>query len=192
MNLPNKITVARLIVSLFVFVLIPFRQFGWAMGFFLLAACTDWLDGYIARKYKLVTQLGRIMDPFADKILITGTFIFLAAESESRIAAWMAVLVVGRELLVTVIRSFLEQQGVDFSANMAGKLKMVFQCAAVALSLLLLSRIKASDGSEEAFPTALALATSAVVWLSVASTIYSGVGYVISAAKILRTPTPAT
>ena len=134
MNLPNQITIARLVVSLIVFVLIPLKQFSWALGFFLLAATTDWLDGYLARKHGLVTQLGRILDPFADKILISGAFIFLAAEPGSQIAAWMAVVVVGRELLVTALRSFLEQQGADFSAKMAGKLKMVFQCAAVALS----------------------------------------------------------
>lgn len=189
MNLPNKITVARLIVSMVVFVLIPFGQFGWAMGFFLLAAGTDWLDGYLARKYNLVTQLGRILDPFADKILITGTFIFLAAEPDSRIAAWMAVLVVGRELLVTVLRSFLEQQGVDFSAKMAGKLKMVFQCAAVALSLYLLHQLESAAASDPAPAPAhgtLSVITSVVVWLAVLSTVYSGVGYIFSAAKILR------
>ena len=117
MNLPNQITIARLVVSLIVFVLIPLRQFQWAMVFFLIAAATDWLDGYLARKHGLVTQLGRILDPFADKILISGAFIFLAAEPASQIAAWMAVVVVGRELLVTALRSFLEQQGADFSAQ---------------------------------------------------------------------------
>ncbi len=114
MNLPNQITIARLVVSLIVFVLIPLRYFQGAMLFFLIAALTDWLDGYLARKHGLVTQLGRILDPFADKILISGAFIFLAAEPGSQIAAWMAVVVVGRELLVTALRSFLEQQGAGF------------------------------------------------------------------------------
>ena len=69
---------------------------------------TDWLDGYWARKYGQVTTLGRILDPFVDKIIICGTFIFLAAVPGSRrVAAWMAVVVVGRELLVTALRSFL-------------------------------------------------------------------------------------
>ena len=112
--------------------------------------------------------------------MICGVFIFLAAEPNSRVAAWMAVLVVGRELLVTALRSFLEQQGADFSASMAGKLKMVFQCGAAALSLYLLSH-----GSATA-PAWLPQATTLTVWLAVASTIYSGVGYVFSAAALLR------
>lgn len=187
MNLPNQITIARLVVSLIVFVLIPLKQFSWALGFFLLAATTDWLDGYLARKHGLVTQLGRILDPFADKILISGAFIFLAAEPGSQIAAWMAVVVVGRELLVTALRSFLEQQGADFSAKMAGKLKMVFQCAAVALSLYVLSQ---STTSDVPVSPQLLWATSLVVWLAVISTIYSGVGYIFSAARLLKQGTP--
>lgn len=180
MNLPNQITVARLVISLAVFVLIPLGEYRLAIAFFLLAAGTDWLDGYVARKYQLVTQLGRILDPFADKLLICGTFIFLAAEPNSCVAAWMAVVVVGRELLVTALRSFLEERGADFSAKMPGKIKMVFQCAAVALSLLILSY------GDQPQPTWLPATTSVVVWLAVLSTIYSGAGYVVSATKLLR------
>ncbi len=180
LNIPNQITIARLVVSLAVFVLIPLRMFFAALVFFLLAAGTDWLDGYWARKYNLVTQLGRILDPFADKILICGTFILLAAEPDSRIAAWMAVLVVGRELLVTALRSFLEEKGADFSANMAGKLKMVFQCAAAALSLYLLGC------GTLAAPDWLGPSTTVAVWLAVISTVYSGIGYVRSATRLFR------
>jgi CDP-diacylglycerol--glycerol-3-phosphate 3-phosphatidyltransferase len=183
MNTPNQITIARLVISLVVFVLIPLRQFQWALAFFLLAATTDWLDGYLARKHGLITQLGRILDPFADKILISGTFILLAAEPGSRIAAWMAVIVVGRELLVTALRSFLERQGADFSAKMAGKLKMLFQCGAVALSLYVLGFVPPDSG--DASPSLL-WATSAVVWLAIVLTIYSGIGYILSAARLLR------
>ena len=182
MNLPNQITIARLVVSIFVFVAIPLGYFNTALVLFLVAAGTDWLDGFIARKYNLVTQLGRILDPFADKILICGVFIFLAAESNSQIAAWMAVVVVGRELLVTALRSFLEQTGADFSAKMAGKLKMVFQCAAVVGSLMLLG-----DKSQQ-FADWLPWAVIISAWIAVLSTIYSGAGYVISAAKMMSAP----
>src|SRR4051794_37568673 len=106
---------------------------------FVVAASTDWIDGWWARKYGQVTKLGRIFDPFVDKIIICGTFIFLAAEwPASGIAPWMAVVVMGREMLVTAIRGFIEQQGGDFSAQLMGKLKMVFQCVAVVASLLAL------------------------------------------------------
>jgi CDP-diacylglycerol---glycerol-3-phosphate 3-phosphatidyltransferase len=189
MNLPNQITIARLVVSLILFVLIPLRQFEWAIVFFLIAAMTDWLDGYLARKHGLVTQLGRILDPFADKILISGAFIFLAAEPGSQVLAWMAVVVVGRELLVTALRSFLEQQGADFSAKMAGKLKMVFQCAAVVMSLFVLSQGPKYFSSSVS--SNLLWLTTLVVWLAVISTIYSGIGYIISAARLLKRGTPS-
>lgn len=182
-NLPNQITIARLILSIVVFVLIPFHFYAAALVGFIVAAGTDWLDGYIARKYNLVTKLGRILDPFADKFLICGVFIYLAAEPMSGIAAWMAVVVVGRELLVTVIRSFLEGEGIDFSAKMAGKLKMVFQCAAVIASLLVLA-MSSGGGGETASWLKLLLVLFA--WLAVLSTIYSGVGYVIAASKLIK------
>lgn len=180
LNLPNQITIARLILSIGVFVLIPNQQYTAALVGFLVAAGTDWLDGYLARKYKLITQLGRILDPFADKILICGTFTLLGAEPGSQIPAWMAVIVLGRELLVTALRSFLEQQGADFSANMPGKLKMVFQCAAVAMSLY---GLRAVAGE---LPTWWPVGTQAMAWLAVAATIYSGAIYVNSAARLLR------
>jgi len=181
-NLPNQITIARLILSVVVFVLIPFGYYAAALVGFVVAAGTDWLDGYIARKYNLVTKLGRILDPFADKFLICGVFIYLAAVPTSGIAAWMAVVVVGRELLVTVIRSFLEGEGIDFSAKMAGKLKMVFQCAAVAVSLLVLA-MPLAEGEPAGWLRYL-LVTFA--WLAVLSTIYSGIGYVIAASKLVK------
>jgi CDP-diacylglycerol--glycerol-3-phosphate 3-phosphatidyltransferase len=134
-NVPNQLTAARLVLSIVVFVLIPLKQYMPALVVFLIAASTDWIDGYYARRYGQVTKLGRVFDPFVDKIIICGAFIFLAAEPQSGIDAWMAVVVVGREMLVTALRGLIEQEGGDFSAKMAGKLKMVFQCVAVALSL---------------------------------------------------------
>ena len=178
LNLPNQITLARLALSVVVFVLIPFGYYLAALVIFLLAAGTDWLDGYIARKFDLVTKLGRILDPFVDKFLICGVFIYLAAVPASGVAAWMAVVVVARELLVTVIRSFLEGEGVDFSAKTAGKLKMVFQCLAAAVSLFVLSRSEV--------PGWMQTTLVASAWLAVASTVYSGAGYVMRAISLLK------
>ena len=178
-NLPNQITLARLLLSIVLFVLLPFGYYWTSLAIFIVAAGTDWLDGYIARKYDLVTKLGRILDPFVDKFLICGVFIYLAAVyPQSGIAAWMAVVVVARELLVTVIRSFLEGEGVDFSAKMAGKLKMVFQCAAVIASLPVLALGTSA-------PNWLSLSLTAFAWLAVISTLYSGAGYVWTAMKLL-------
>ena len=113
--------------------------------FFAIAAGTDWVDGFWARRYGQITQLGRILDPFADKIIICGTFMFLAAvpptfdrridSSHRKSGPGWPCIVVARELLVTALRSFFEEHGTDFSAKWSGKWKMVLQCAAVAASL---------------------------------------------------------
>lgn len=199
-NVPNTLTAVRLALSIVVFVLIPLQLFLAAMIVFLITASTDWIDGYWARKYGQVTQLGRIFDPFADKIAICGTFIFLSAQSGSGIAAWMSVVVVGRELLVTALRSFLEQRGADFSASFAGKLKMVFQCAAVVVSLLALHLAQAEGwapaprtlwyGSASHLPPWLYMALFVCAWLAVTSTVQSGVGYVFKAVELLKDNRP--
>ena len=143
---------------------------------------TDWVDGFWARRYGQVTVLGRIFDPFVDKVIICGAFIFLVASPESKVTAWMAVVVTGREMLVTVIRSFFEQQGTDFSAKMAGKLKMVLQCVAVVASLYLLSH---TDRSAPA-PAWLETTVTLSLWAAILITIYSGAEYVVVAARLMR------
>ncbi|MCA9187498.1 MAG: CDP-diacylglycerol--glycerol-3-phosphate 3-phosphatidyltransferase [Pirellulaceae bacterium] len=183
-TIPNQITAARLVVSLLVFV---FLQLGWyfpALVFFVIGAGTDWVDGYLARRWKQITQLGRILDPLADKIIICGTFTFLAAAPGSRILAWMAVVVLARELVVTVIRSFLEQHGRDFSAKWSGKIKMGFQCAAAIGSMLALWLVPEGKTPPESLlwlpPTVTLLA-----WATVVSTLYSGYVYVNAARRLL-------
>lgn len=185
LNVPNALTTARFVLSIVVFVLIPFEQYFAAVVVFVIAAGTDWIDGWWARKYDQVTKLGRIFDPFVDKIIICGTFILLAAEKESGIAPWMAVVVMGREMLVTAIRGFIEQQGGDFSAQMAGKLKMVFQCVAAVASLVALRHFQQAGTTEATLPQWLYWTLHASVWLAVISTVYSGLEYVFAAARIL-------
>jgi len=188
LNVPNALTAVRLALSIGVFVLIPLDQYLAAIIVFSLAAGTDWIDGWWARKYNQVTKLGRIFDPFVDKILICGTFIYLAAEAGSGIWPWMAVVVVGREMLVTVIRSFIEEQGGDFSAKTAGKLKMVFQCVAAVASLIALRHIQQAGASSLALPDWLFWTLHVFVWLALISTIYSGLEYVVAAARLLGKP----
>lgn len=179
-NIPNALTSLRFVLAIVVFVLIPLQWFFAAFVVFVIAASTDWVDGYWARRFGQTTQLGRIFDPFVDKIIICGAFIFLAAESGSGIVAWMAVVVVAREMLVTALRGFIEQHGGDFSAKMSGKLKMVFQCIAAGASLLVLSYADAA-------PPDWMVGTLVVsVWLAVLSTIYSGLEYVVVALRSLQ------
>ncbi len=186
MNLPNQLTAARLGLSIVLFGFLVWEYYLVGLVLFVIAASTDWLDGYYARKYGQVTTLGRILDPFADKVIICGTFIFLAAapgmiEEPWGPRAWMVVVIVGRELLVTALRSFLEERGSDFSANMSGKLKMVLQCIAAGVSLFYLHW--AGIGEPAAWCRCL-LAIS--VWSAVLLTVYSGIGYVLTAVKLLR------
>lgn len=178
-NVPNQLTAVRFVLSIVVFVLIPLQSYLAALIVFLIAASTDWVDGWYARKYNQVSKFGRMFDPFVDKIIICGTFIFLGAEQGSGIAAWMAVVVVGREMLVTALRASIEQSGGDFSASFAGKLKMVFQCAAVVASMLLLW--KGIDAPSWLPTTVLVLA-----WVAILSTVQSGLDYIFAAAKFLR------
>lgn len=190
-NVPNKLSAARLALSFLVFALIPLQFYWAALVIFVIAAGTDWVDGWWARKYDQVTQLGRILDPFCDKILICGIYILLAVEMEqysafpwyAKIAGWMAVVVVGRELLVTVIRSLIEGSGGDFSAKMAGKLKMWFQCIAVGSCLVGLALNQ--QNPDAVLPTWLFLTLVISVWLSVGSTLHSGWLYVVGARDII-------
>jgi CDP-diacylglycerol--glycerol-3-phosphate 3-phosphatidyltransferase len=188
LNVPNVVTAIRFVLAIVVFALIPLEQYLAALIVFVIAAGTDWLDGWWARKYGQVTKLGRMFDPFVDKIIICGAFTFLAAESGSGIVPWMAVVVMGREMLVTAIRSFIEQQGGDFSANLSGKLKMVLQCAAVVASLVALRQLwqgEADATAPAALPGWLYWTLHVSVWLAVLSTIQSGLEYIVAAARIL-------
>jgi CDP-diacylglycerol--glycerol-3-phosphate 3-phosphatidyltransferase len=144
MNLPNALTLARIfLVPLLVVVLltkfeeptglgIPTELIGAAI--FALAAVTDWLDGYLARRRKQVTELGRLMDPLADKLLITAALVSLVQMGLA--PAWMVAVILGRELGVTVLRSLAYSRGVTISASVLGKAKMVTQVVAI-LALIL-------------------------------------------------------
>lgn len=180
LNVPNLITLSRLVLSIVLFGIISGGH-SWiaAAVMFVIAAATDALDGFIARKYGLVTTLGRILDPFADKIIICGAFLFLVAQPNSGVNAWMALIVFGREMFITSLRSFLEQHGRDFSAVWSGKIKMALQCAAVTGSLISL------DTRFATLPQFI-MARDVVLWAAVLVTIYSGVEYTYRAYRILR------
>ena len=144
MNLPNALTLARIfLVPLLVVVLltrfeaqlilgVPKEVIGAAI--FGLAAFTDWLDGYLARRRQQVTALGQLMDPLADKLLITAALISLVQMGLA--PAWMVMVILGRELGVTVLRSLVHTRGVVIPASPLGKVKMVAQVVAILLLML--------------------------------------------------------
>lgn len=177
-NVPNALTTVRFALAIAVVVLIPLEKHGWAMVVFLIAVSTDWMDGYWARKYGQVTKLGRIFDPFVDKIIICGSFIALVEVDDSPVKSWMATIVVARELLVTSLRGIIEGAGGDFSASSLGKWKMVVQCAAVVA--VLLSFVMRS------VPTWLEITNSLLLWGAILITVYSGVDYTLIAARVMQ------
>lgn len=100
---------------------------------FILAVVTDFLDGYLARKWKLTSTFGRIADPFADKVVICGGFVMLTGVTPRLVEPWFAVVIMTREFLVSGLRSFLESRGVAFGAEWSGKLKMLVQSITIPL-----------------------------------------------------------
>lgn len=138
-NLPNKITILRIIlVPIFiVFMALP-SELVWpsfvALGIYLLASITDFLDGVIARKNGIVTKFGKIMDPLADKLIVSAGFIMLAGNGI--IPAWVACIIILRDFLVNSFRMFGSDNGKDLAAMLSGKLKTVFQLSSVVLALV--------------------------------------------------------
>ena len=178
LNAPNSVTIARLGLAIVLFWMIWYEGL-WisAAIVFVVAAMTDALDGYLARKYGQVTVLGRILDPFVDKFIICGAFVFLLEKKlDSGVNSWIVIIVIGREMFVSSLRGILEKEGKDFSANMAGKIKMVLQCAAVTACLLSLSpKVKSEQ---------FLMLRDIVLWTAVAATVWSGLIYVHRAYKL--------
>ncbi len=178
LNVPNSLSAIRLILSVVVCMQIEWNYYFAATICFLIAVSTDWMDGYWARKYNQVTKLGRILDPFVDKVIICGAMIALVGEPGSGLQAWVATLVVAREMLVTSLRGLIEGQGGDFSAKQLGKWKMVAQCAAVVAILISLQQATIADW--------LAWVRFLLIWSAVVMTVLSGLEYIVAAIRISK------
>lgn len=189
MNLPNKITLARifLVPIIMVFLLIKFN-FGKiiiagevvtyneliATLIFIIAASTDGLDGYIARKWKLVTNLGKFLDPLADKLLVTAALISLV--EMQRLAAWIAIVIISREFAVTGLRLVAAADGTVIAASKLGKIKTIIQIIAIVLLMLNNFPFSFIDLPVDQF----------MVLLAVVITIVSGVDYFIKNKHVIR------
>jgi CDP-diacylglycerol---glycerol-3-phosphate 3-phosphatidyltransferase len=173
-NLPNSLTLFRIfLVPILVVVLLTKYSNGLGLGIFLVAAITDYFDGYFARRMKKITRLGTLLDPIADKLLMSAAFISLVELGLAR--AWMVVIIIGREFAVSGLRSIAAQQGVTIAASPLGKTKMISQV--VAISLLIVSY----ELGEFRFTSEIAL------WVVVLFSIVSGVDYFLKFARsVLR------
>ncbi len=204
-NLPNQITMGRLLLSGVFFVLLaisdvrPDPDRGLLLGAFILyiaAGLTDVLDGYLARKWKVTSAFGRIADPFVDKVIVCGAFALLAGRNfvyppgqipegippwlhggmASAVQGWMVVVLVAREFIVSGIRGFSESQGLAFPATPAGKAKMLVQSVAICTILYQLAFVPALWGE---------VLKISLVWLTVLATVVSGLAYVGRARQLL-------
>lgn len=209
-EIPNWLTGSRVVLALVFFALLtPWRYADSpaaaggvdvvllaAAAIFVVAAVTDALDGILARRWNAVTAFGRIMDPFADKLLVVGAFVYLAgpgftmpAPGEpgdipmqvSGVYPWMVAVILGRELLVTSIRGALEGEGVAFPAGPSGKWKMILQSITVPLVLIVVAvaPVLPDDGRTPWGRWVV----DVVVWATVIITVWSGVPYVTRAAS---------
>lgn len=137
MNIPNSLTILRIVlIPLFVIIIsikVPNGDYI-AAAIFVVAALTDSLDGYLARKYKQVTKLGIILDPLADKLLITAALISLV--ELGRIPGWIAIVILGREFAVSGLRMIKAEEGIIIPASMWGKIKTISQIVAVVMVIL--------------------------------------------------------
>ena len=136
-NLPNSLTLLRIFLVPFLVVVLLTKFYGReyvGLAIFLLAAITDFLDGFFARRYNRMTRLGALLDPIADKLLMSAAFISLVELGLAR--AWMIVIIIGREFAVSGLRSIAAQQGVTIAASPLGKGKMISQVIAISLLIL--------------------------------------------------------
>jgi CDP-diacylglycerol--glycerol-3-phosphate 3-phosphatidyltransferase len=216
-HVPNALTVLRVLLAGGVFAILawwraaPTGLDAWllaAAGLFVLATITDALDGYWARKWSVVSAFGRVMDPFADKILVLGTLILMAGPAFSAmvpasadagaamVAAAMAgftpimvVLMLGRELLVTSIRAVAEGRGVQFPADWWGKIKMIVQSVAIPLVLVLLASmpdVRVARADVTASGAIVMTAIQLIAILTTAVTVLSAWPYVTRGVRVLR------
>ena len=146
-----------------------------------LAAITDALDGYFARLLNQSTAIGRQLDPLIDKVIVSGAFVYLVTIPGTGVLPWMVTTIIVRELLIQGLRSHLEGGGQAFGAKMAGKLKTLFQCLSISAVLLALEL-------QPSFPWLFA--RDLLTWTAVGLTVYSGLGYLVSALALLKPGVP--
>ena len=169
MNLPNKLTVFRVIMVI-PFVALLLLGYNWiSLVIFVVACLTDLIDGKIARKYGLVTNFGKFMDPLADKLLVCSALICLI--QLERIPAWVVILIIAREFIISGFRLIASDNNVVIAANMWGKYKTTFQMIMV---ILMIANIPA-----------LQLLTDIVMWIATALTIISLVDYIYKNRSVL-------
>lgn len=202
-HLPNLLTVLRLVLAAAFFAALnayryPDTHVAWAnlaIALFILAAITDALDGALARRWDVISTFGRIMDPFCDKVLVLGAFVYLAGPRfvvpewvnegsfftmATGIYPWMVVAIIARELLVTGIRGVVESTGTSFASKTSGKAKMILQSIAIPTVIMVTVNL---DPSERAWAM---WCNHVLVYVTLIVTVWSGLPYVLGLRAILK------
>lgn len=185
MNLPNKLTIFRVILIIPFVVVLLGGEAGWfgnnsllvdsiALVIFVVASLTDLIDGKIARKYNLVTNFGKFMDPLADKLLVSAAMIALV--EMGRIPAWVVIIIISREFIISGFRLVASDNGVVIAASYWGKFKTTFQMVMVCLMLLDLS----------GFFGWYAILTNIIMWIALILTVVSLVDYLMKNKNVLK------
>jgi len=188
MNLPNFLTLIRMALVPVFLVFFYLGQGGaqvyaiLSFAVFIIAAGTDMLDGYIARRRNQITNFGKLMDPLADKVLTTSAFIVFV--DMHIIPAWMVVVILAREFAITGLRSVAASEGVVIAAGLSGKLKTIFQM--VAIGLILLGSAIGNDPFTHGIWVVVSAAGMVCLWIAVALTVYSGIEYLWNGRKLLN------
>lgn len=174
MNLPNKLTMFRIVLIPFfvLFMLAPITSVDkWiALGIFIVASLTDLLDGKIARKYNLVTNFGKFMDPLADKLLVCSALICLVALS--KIPAWIVIVIIAREFIISGFRLIASDNGVVIAASYWGKFKTTFQMIMICLMIADIQAIQ--------------IVTDVVMWIALILTVVSLVDYLVKNKDVMK------
>ncbi len=202
-QIPNFLTLMRIVFAAGFFGALSCYRFpstgiAWAnvaIALFVVAAITDALDGWLARKWNVVSTFGRIMDPFCDKVLVLGAFVYLSGgrfmvkewfdedrllTMASGVYPWMVVVILARELFVTSIRGVAESQGIAFGSKLSGKLKMILQSIAIPLVLFLVVNWPPTTYVWNVW------LCNVLMWVTIAVTIWSGIPYLFGIRTIMH------
>ena len=195
MNLPNKITIARIILVP-IMMIIPYLGLkstilhGMSvsnliiLAIFLIASFTDFLDGHIARKRNIVTNFGKFLDPIADKLLVLAAVVMLV--ESGMLPAWIPIIIAAREFMVSAIRMLAASEGKVIAASKLGKIKTVTQMVAISLAFIDLNPFMIFiNGGLGTFELISNILTSIAIWLSVIATIWSGIDYFMKSKDVV-------
>ncbi|MBV5341283.1 MAG: CDP-diacylglycerol--glycerol-3-phosphate 3-phosphatidyltransferase [Deltaproteobacteria bacterium] len=186
LNLPNILTMTRIatIPLLAALLMSPTRSAGfWAAALFAVASITDWLDGYLARRMGIVTTFGKFLDPIADKLIVMAALIMILPFD--RVPAWMVLVILGREIIITGLRGIASTEGIVIQASNLGKYKTIFQIVAI-IGLVLHYNYNWFFGVSHTLLTVnMHNVGMFFLWIATVLTIWSGVDYLIRFIKVI-------